>query len=131
MLNRKNGALDQTAANDSASALAAKVDFLSRPESYIPRPQAVVARETHMSWVFMVGERVYKLKKPVRFPYLDFSTLDRRAAACCAEVSLNRRLAPDIYLGVAPLIAAPSRYAIGGGGPIVDWLVVMRRLDES
>jgi hypothetical protein len=54
----QNGALDQTTANDSASALRAKVDFLSRPES-IPRPQAVIARETHMSWVFMAGERVY------------------------------------------------------------------------
>src|SRR6516162_9939017 len=108
MLNRKNGALDQTAANDSASALAAKVDFLSRPESYIPRPQAVVARETHMSWVFMAGERVYKLKKPVRFPYLDFSTLDRRATACRAEACLNRRLAGDVYVGVVPLIATPT-----------------------
>jgi aminoglycoside phosphotransferase family enzyme len=131
MLNRQNGALDQTAANDSASTLAAKVDFLSRPESYIPRPQAVLARETHMSWVFMAGERVYKLKKPVRFPYLDFSTPERRAAACWAEDALNRRLAPGVYLGVEPLIATSTGYAIGGSGRVADWLVVMRRLDES
>jgi len=84
-----------------------------------------------MSWVFMAGERVYKLKKPVRFPYLDFSTLERRTAACQAENTLNRRLAADVYLGVVPLIATPAGYAIGGHGPVADWLVVMRRLDES
>jgi hypothetical protein len=58
MFDRQNGALDQTAANNSASALGAKVHFLGRPESYIPRTQAVIARETHMSWIFMAGERV-------------------------------------------------------------------------
>ena len=62
-----------------------------------------------MSWVFMAGDRVYKLKKPVRFAYLDFSTLDRRAAACRAEYLLNRRLAPDIYLGVVPLTLSTIR----------------------
>ena len=51
-----------------------------------------------MSWVFLVGDRAYELKKPVRFPYLDFSTLARREAACRAEQELNRRLAPDLYL---------------------------------
>jgi len=66
----------------------------------------------------------------VRFPYLDFSTLERREAACRAEVSLNRRLAPDVYIGVAPLTASPDGLRIGGGGAPIDWLVVMRRLDE-
>ena len=112
-------------------ALASKVSFLNRPDSYIPAPAMVNVRETHMSWVFMAGDRVYKLKKPVRFPYLDFSTLGRRADACLAELSLNRRLAPDVYLGMAPLTMTPAGYAIGGGGCIADWLVVMRRLDES
>jgi aminoglycoside phosphotransferase family enzyme len=118
-------------AEDDATALAGKVSFLSRTDSYIPAPETVTARETHMSWVFMAGDRVYKLKKPVRFPYLDFSTLERRADACLAEMSLNRRLAPDVYLGVVPLTMTPTTYAIDGGGRIADWLVVMRRLDES
>jgi len=131
MLDRQNEPWGQDAENNSATALARKVAFLSRRDSYVPVPDAVITRETHMSWVFMVGERVYKLKKPVRFPYLDFSTLERRAEACCAEVSLNRRLAPDVYLGVAPLTAGPNGYAIGGGGHIIDWLVFMRRLDEG
>ncbi len=114
-----------------APTLAEKVEFLSRPTSYEACPGPVVARETHMSWVFLVGERVYKLKKPVRFPYLDFSTLARREAACRAELRLNRRLAPDVYLGVIPLTATEGKLALGDGGDVIDWLVVMRRLDEG
>ncbi len=62
-----------------APTLGDKVRFLSNPAAYSCVPGQVIARETHMSWVFMAGDRVYKLKKPVRFAYLDFSTLDRRA----------------------------------------------------
>jgi len=131
MLDRENEPLGQDAENNSATALARKVRFLSRPDSYVPAPETVVTRETHMSWVFMAGERVYKLKKPVCFPYLDFSTIERRAAACRAEDALNRRLAPEVYLGVVPLTEASNGYAIGGSGQISDWLVVMRRLDEN
>jgi aminoglycoside phosphotransferase family enzyme len=110
--------------------LAAKVEFLSRPETYSHTVDELIRRETHMSWVFLVGDRVYKLKKPVRFPYLDFSTLARREAACRAEFSLNRRLAPDVYIAVIPIIASPQGLSLGGEGHVVDWLVVMRRLDD-
>jgi aminoglycoside phosphotransferase family enzyme len=110
--------------------LAEKVAFLSRPDAYPSSVGEVMLRETHMSYVFLTGDRVYKLKKPVRFPYLDFSTLERREAACRAEVSLNRRLAPDVYIGVAPLTASADGFCIGGAGAITDWLVVMRRLDD-
>ena len=84
-----------------------------------------------MSWVFLAGDKVYKLKKPVRFPYLNFSTLGRREAACRAELDLNRRLAPDVYLDVVPLVAAPRGLSIGAPGEVADWLVVMRRLEDS
>lgn len=110
--------------------LADKVAFLSLPEAYSHAARDFVRKETHMSWVFLAGDRVYKLKKPVRFPYLDFSTLARREAACRAEFSLNRRLAPDVYIGVVPLVAARHGLSIGGEGRTVDWLVVMRRLDD-
>ncbi len=130
MLDRQNEPFGPSG-KDDAVALADKVNFLSRPDSYIPAPTTVIARETHMSWVFMAGDRVYKLKKPVRFPYLDFSTLERRADACLAEVTLNRRLAPDVYLGLAPLTMTSAGYSIGDGGRITDWLIVMQRLDES
>jgi aminoglycoside phosphotransferase family enzyme len=131
MLDLQNELLTGDAENDSVAALARKVAFLSRPESYTPVPDCLQVRETHMSWVFMNGARVYKLKKPVRFSYLDFSTLARRRRACLAEANLNRRLAPDVYLGVVPLTEGASGYAIGGSGPVADWLVVMRRLNED
>jgi aminoglycoside phosphotransferase family enzyme len=114
-----------------AVSLGDKVAFLGRAAAYPHRPPNVVARETHMSWVFLAGDEVYKLKKPVRFPYLDFSTLARREAACRAELTLNRRLASDVYKAVVPLMRSPAGLTIGGPGEIVDWLIVMRRLDES
>ena len=130
MLDRQNEPFGPDT-EDDVTTLARKVDYLSRPDTYIPAPKRVITRETHMSWVFMAGDRVYKLKKPVQFPYLDFSTLARRATACRAEVLLNGRLAPDVYLGVVPLSVTTTGYAIGGTGSVADWLVVMRRLDES
>ena len=116
--------------DNAAPTLAAKVGFLKKPASYASPPATVEVRETHMSWVFLAGPHVYKLKKPVRFPYLDFSTIERREAACRAELRLNRRLAPDIYLGVVPLTQSDGRLALGGEGAPVDWLVKMKRLDE-
>jgi aminoglycoside phosphotransferase family enzyme len=115
---------------DRRLTLAAKVEFLSRPSAY-PEPIGEVSRrETHMSWVFLAGDKVFKLKKPVRFAYLDFSTLARREAMCRAELRLNRRLAPDVYLDVVPLVLSAQGLSIGGPGEVVDWLVVMRRLEE-
>jgi aminoglycoside phosphotransferase family enzyme len=112
-------------------SLAEKIAFLGRAEAYPFPVQEIVRRETHMSWVFLAGDQVVKLKKPVRFPYLDFSSLSRREAACRAELALNRRLAPDIYRAVVPLTQTARGLAIGGEGEPVDWLVIMRRLDES
>lgn len=112
-------------------SLASKVAFLSRPDTYDGSARIVSCRETHMSWVFLAGDRVFKLKKPVRFAYLDFSTLARREEACRAELKLNRRLAPDVYLSIVPLVLTPHGFALGGSGLTVEWLVVMRRLDEA
>ena len=85
--------------------------------------------------VFLSGERAYKLKRAVKFPYMDFSTVERRAAMCAAEIEINRRLAPEIYLGVAPVRRARRQAGAGrvrrDGDDAVDWLVVMRRFDED
>lgn len=106
-----------------------KVWFLSAPDAYVYAPASVVVLETHMSYVFLAGDRVYKLKKPVRYPFLDFSTIEARENNCREEVRLNRRLAADIYLGVVPLTFSASQgLALGGDGETVDWLVEMRRL---
>lgn len=80
-------------------------------------------RETHVSTLFLVGDRVYKLKKPVHFEFLDLSTVELRARACHDEVALNRRIAPDAYLGVAELR--------GPEGEVWDHLVVMRRMPDA
>ena len=112
-------------------SLAEKVAFLGSADAHGRTTEPVTCRETHMSWVFLVGDTVYKLKKPVRFPYLDFSSLERRHAACIAEFVLNRRLAPDVYQGIVPLVRSGRTLTIGGPGEVVDWLVVMRRLDEA
>ncbi|WP_051955676.1 hypothetical protein [Beijerinckia mobilis] len=108
-----------------------KLAFLKDARHFPGVVRGVEMHETHMSWVFLTEDRVYKLKKPVRFPYLDFSTLERREIACRAEDTLNRRLAPDVYEGVLPLTIDASGLAIGGSGETVDWLVVMRRLDPA
>lgn len=115
----------------AGATLAQKVAFLRDAGSYPHAAGAVVAIETHMSWVFLAGERAYKLKKPIHLPYLDFSTLEKREAACQAEFALNRRLAPALYLGVMPLCESNEGLNLRGEGPIVDWLVVMRRIDEG
>ncbi|MFO0696203.1 MAG: AAA family ATPase [Polyangiales bacterium] len=89
-------------------------------------------RETHVSWVLLFEDEVLKLKKPVRFAFLDFSTLEARRVACESEVVLNRRLAGDVYLGVVPITRdAAGRHRVGGEGPVVEWAVHMKRLDDS
>lgn len=106
-----------------------KVAFLRQSEAYPARPARVDVIETHMSWVFLAGELVYKLKKPVRYEFLDFSTLEARRENCEREVELNRRLAADVYHGVVPLtLGSGGSLKLGGAGPVVDWLVKMRRL---
>lgn len=86
--------------------------------------------DTHISAVFLAGERAYKLKKAVKFSFLDFSTLEDRRAACAAELEVNRLAAPDLYLGVLPVSRGPDGcLALGGAGEAVDFVVAMRRFD--
>ena len=114
------------------ASLARKVEFLSRLDAYPGAKGDVEAIETHMSWVFLVGDAAYKLKKPVRFPYLDFSTLAAREADCLAELRLNQALAPGVYLRMACVTLTPrGEWKIDGDGEIVDRLVVMRRLPSE
>jgi aminoglycoside phosphotransferase family enzyme len=108
-----------------------KVRFLASSGALAGADRAV-ARETHMSWVFLTEDLVFKLKKPVRFSYLDFSTLQARETACREELILNRRLAPDVYLRLARLTREDDGVLkIDGQGRTIDWLVVMRRLPKD
>ncbi|ADZ69525.1 hypothetical protein [Polymorphum gilvum] len=116
----------------AAITLSDKVGFLSRPESHARPTAAVDVKETHTSFVFLTDDRVYKLKKPVHFPFLDFRSLEARAHVCREEVRLNRVLAGDIYLGTVPLMLdADGSLSLGGAGLVVDWLVEMVRLPEA
>lgn len=108
------------------------LEALEQPATYGPDAGPVERVDTHISAVFLVGSRAYKLKRAVRFDYLDFSTVEKRRAACEAEVALNRRTAPSLYLGVVPLArAADGRLRVGGEGPPIEWLVEMRRFDQN
>lgn len=115
-----------------ALALEAKVAVLRDPGTYAERPARVDAVETHMSWVFLTDRHAYKMKKPVRYDFLDFSTLALRRHNCEEEVRLNRRLAPDVYLGTLPLtLDTRGCMRLGGEGEPVEWLVQMRRLPAA
>ncbi len=104
--------------------------FLRDPASH--GGKAVEEIETHAAHVFLAGERAYKLKRSVRFAFLDFSTVALRKAACESELSLNRRTAPDLYEAVSAITReADGRLALDGAGDAVDWLVVMKRFDQG
>src|ERR1700730_12492796 len=107
------------------------IDFLSRPASYGAAVERVEIIETHASLVFLASDRVYSLKRAVKYSYLDFSTAERRRVSCEAELRLNRRTAPELYLEVRALTrSAGGELAFGNAGPAVDWIVVMRRFDQ-
>ena len=113
----------------SVPTLEAKLGFLMQPGAYPETTTKVDAVETHMSWVLLTDTHAYKLKQPVRYAYLDFSTIDARRLDCEREVRLNRRLAPDVYHGVIPLTCdAEGRLSLGGEGEAVEWRVQMLRL---
>jgi aminoglycoside phosphotransferase family enzyme/predicted kinase len=104
--------------------------LLGDPSTHGGRPVRRI--DTHAASVFLAGERAFKIKRAVRFPFLDFSTLDKRKAACEAELEVNRALAPQIYLRVTAITrAADGALALGGGGEPVEWVVEMRRFDET
>jgi uncharacterized protein len=106
---------------------------LARPDFYPDHPARIEVRETHISWVFLAGDRAYKLKKPLVLPFLDYGTRERRREMCREEVRLNRRLAPDLYLGVRAAAAGADGLELAREDDprAVDYLVEMRRYDEN
>jgi aminoglycoside phosphotransferase family enzyme/predicted kinase len=87
--------------------------------------------ETHLSWVILTGDYAYKIKKPVRFEFIDATTLESRRMLCEAELALNRRLAPDLYLDVVPLRQSGDSLRCFGSGAVVDYAVRMVQFDRS
>jgi len=107
------------------------VQALLDPKAYPDPPPRVELAQTQMSYVFLAGDLVYKVKKPVNFGYLDYTTLESRLGFCRKEVELNRRLCPDVYLGVVPVTGEAGRFLIGGGGEAVEYAVKMRYLPRE
>ncbi len=87
--------------------------------------------QTHASWVLICEDVVYKIKKPVNFGFLDYSTLQKRYESCLKEVSLNRRMCPHIYLGVVPISLKDGDYALEDGSQVVEYAVKMRRIPRG
>ena len=104
--------------------------FLSDPNSY-GMTGSVERIDTHISLLFLAGKRVFKLKRPVRLPYLDFSNPEQRLAACKKEFRLNRRTAPELYLGVRRITAGINWPEFEGSGVLLDAVVEMRRFDKD
>ena len=104
---------------------------MERPEFY-PHPVTIVEqRETHISKVFLTGDYVYKIKKPVDLGFLDYTTLEKREYFCHQETILNRRLSRNIYLGVVTITLKEGRYSLEGSGKVVEYAVKMRQLTEE
>jgi aminoglycoside phosphotransferase family enzyme/predicted kinase len=107
------------------------VSSLSRKQAFPVPVDSVEVRQTHISEVFLGDNVVYKVKKPVKLPFLDFSTVELRHHFCQEEVRINSPWAPGIYLGVVPITNDADGYRFEGEGPVADWAVKMRRLPES
>ena len=107
-------------------------DFMALPRAYPDRPATVERIDTHASIVFLAGSFAYKVKRAVKYPFLDFSTLARRHQACQNELRINRRTAPDLYLDLVPItLTSDGLLLLGGAGEAVEWALRMRRFDQA
>ena len=101
------------------------------PGIYPDNPREIRWVETHISLVFLTGKHAYKIKKPVDFGFLDFTSLEKRKFFCEQEVNLNRRLAPDIYLGVLKITERDGKVSFDGDGKVIEYAVKMEQLPEE
>ncbi|MCV0369996.1 MULTISPECIES: bifunctional aminoglycoside phosphotransferase/ATP-binding protein [Filomicrobium] len=117
---------------EANGAQADVIAFLENPANYAPAPEGVDRIDTHGAIVFLAGDYAYKMKRAVRLPYLDFSTLDQRLRACNREFELNTRIAPELYLRVCPILRQPDgMLSWQGAGEIVEYVLIMRRFEQS
>ncbi len=107
------------------------VEFLKTADAYPEKPESVTLVQTHISWVFIGNKYVYKVKKPVDFGFLDFSTLEKRRFYTHEELRLNSRFSPDVYLEVLPISRISDTYRLGDDSGIVEYALKMKRIDEN
>jgi aminoglycoside phosphotransferase family enzyme/predicted kinase len=116
-----------TSAEDNQAAILADLANALAAQSSLP----VKRIDTQGAVVFLAGDAAYKVRRAIRLPFLDYSTLEKRRAAAEAEVALNREAAPGIYLSAVPITRQDGHFAIGGDGEVVEWATHMRRFDEN
>lgn len=126
---RKNSAEENPLPRAFSQDQEAIFKFLADPATHAG--VSVTRIDTHGASVFLAGPNVYKVKRAVRYPYLDFSTLEKRHATCVAEMAVNRDNAPQLYLGVVPITLRDGMLALGGDGKVVEYAVHMNRFDEG
>ncbi len=118
--------------NEASDDQAEILTYLQTPSTFGHAVGDVHVRETHGAYVVLAGDYAYKLKRAVAFSYMDFSTLEKRRAALLSELAINSRFAPDLYLEVLAVVRrADGGFALGGAGVPVEWVLRMRRFDES
>ncbi len=107
------------------------IDNLKNPSCFTHDAKNFEVFETHISWVLAAGDYAYKIKKPIDFGFLDFSTLEKRKFNCDRELEFNSRLAPKLYLEVVPITGTQENPQVGGDGPIIDYAVKMKRFSQN
>ena len=113
------------------SVLPSTVGALLKTQAYPHKPQKVELVQTQMSFILLTGEYVYKIKKPVNLGYLDYTTLEKRHFFCHQELELNRRLCPDAYLAVVPVVEEKGELRIEGRGKAIEYAVKMKQLPQD
>jgi aminoglycoside phosphotransferase family enzyme len=108
-----------------------RIDDLLLPSAFAHPADRLVMHETHLSWVILAGDFAYKVKKAVRFDFIDATSLARREQLCRDELRLNQRLAPQLYLEVVPITWRDGACRIGGAGEALEYAVRMRRFDTD
>lgn len=107
------------------------VEALMNPSVYDEEVDYVKLLQTHVSWVFLTGRFVYKIKKPVDYGFLDYTTLEKRKFFCMEEIRVNRRLCPELYLGVVPITKSGEEIQVGGEGRVIEYAVKMKELPQE
>jgi uncharacterized protein len=107
------------------------IPFLLKPQAYSHTVTQIELIETHISWILLTGVYAYKIKKPVNFGFLDYSTLEKRCFYCQEEIRLNRRFSPQLYLQVVPITQLADTIQIQGGGDIIDYAVQMQQFSPQ
>ena len=113
------------------SILPSTIEALLESHAYPHKPQKIELVQTQMSFIFLTGEYVYKIKKPVNLGYLDYTTLKKRHFFCHQELELNRRLCPSAYLAVVPIVEANGELRMEGQGKAIEYAVKMRQLPQD